>query len=169
MHCSRQPGNLDRSTVRHPTSYQLDQRILDSRNRFVDFGRARLELRRREDKRKRPGSLRRHPERRAIHHCTSRAVLSEKLTEKITPTCDDGCSSRWNEVFGQADKYLENFVQFVCITHIRPGFFTYLRDRSGIKSADFRENGLRQRAAQGDGPRAALFERSVVEVRIGIG
>jgi hypothetical protein len=39
---ARQPGNLDRSGVRHPTSNELEQGIVSRKNRLTDFGSLRL-------------------------------------------------------------------------------------------------------------------------------
>src|SRR6516162_9281958 len=169
LHSPGQPWNLDRSGMRQPALYQPEQRILGRRGSLVDPGRSRLKLCRGKESRERLNPLRCDPEWCITHKSASASVLGDESTEEITPSGGEGLFHRGPEVFRQGHQDLQCFAQFVRITDIRPGSFTDLGYGVGIEVPDFTEHSLGQRAAQRDGPRAAFFERRVIEVRIGVG
>ena len=63
---------------------------------------------------------------------------------------------------------MQHIVQFVGIAHVGPSLLLHLRDRRGIERPDFFEHRRRQHAPHLDRPRPALFERRIIQVRIGI-
>ena len=63
---------------------------------------------------------------------------------------------------------MQHIVQFIGIAHIGPCFRLHLRDCSGIERAYLFEHRSRQHAPHLDRPRPALFERSIIEIGIGI-
>ena len=60
-------------------------------------------------------------------------------------------------------------MEFFGVTHIRPGIIAHLGDGRGIEPPNFSEHRIGQDATHFDGTSAALFERRIVEIRIGIG
>ena len=125
--------------------------------------------------------FRRHPVGATVNDCAARSVRRCQIGEPISPRGHRTIERRGErnrasaDVFSGSNRLREGqqreqrVVQFVGVAHVGPRLGAHFRDGRRIEASDFRQHGLGQHAAHFDGARAALFERRIVEIGVGIG
>src|ERR1700694_4936139 len=65
-------------------------------------------------------------------------------------------------------KILQHIVKYIRRADIRPSLLTHLGNRFRVQTAYFRKYGFGQGTAHFHGASAPLFERRIIEIRVGI-
>src|SRR5256885_11463957 len=128
--------------MRHPSGNHGEKGVLTRVMCALNFRQSFLEACIRIESGEGSGPFRSHPITPVIGLAGrySRPSLFDESSKVATPLCDmsSGHSIGWTltEVFRYGDQRVQDIMQFICIAHVRPGFFANLGNRRPIEPAN---------------------------------